>query len=255
MTPEQLAAALSALSRGEVPTLPDGKEIDLGGGSSRWLGAWVPGTDGDTFPAGTGLAIQPGEVLIVQIHYNTSSVSPTADQSQVVFDVAPTVAHAAFVLPFTDLGWVTGLSLLGPAMEIPAGDPSVTLSSDVDVDGLMFGRARSAIGLAPGEPLRLHAVGQHMHQLGTSGRIEKVSSAGEETCLLSLPHWDFHWQGAYTLARPVDLASGDAVRISCTWDNSAENQTTPGAEPRDVAWGEGTGDEMCLGTAFLTAAY
>ena len=46
-----------------------------------------------------------------------------------------------------------------------------------------------------------------------------------------------------------------SLRISCTWDNSAENQpVVAGAviEPQDVQWGEGTTDEMCLGILLVT---
>jgi len=38
---------------------------------------------------------------------------------------------------------------------------------------------------------------------------------------------------------------GDSIRVECHWNNSA-----PGAV--DVNWGEGTGDEMCLGLFYMT---
>ena len=51
------------------------------------------------------------------------------------------------------------------------------------------------------------------------------------------------------------LGPDDAVRLSCRWDNSPENQPIVDGvalEPRDVSWGEGTTDEMCLGNLYIT---
>jgi hypothetical protein len=43
----------------------------------------------------------------------------------------------------------------------------------------------------------------------------------------------------------VRLDPGDKLRVECTWDNPTM---------KDVTWGEGTGDEMCLGTFYYTLA-
>jgi hypothetical protein len=55
----------------------------------------------------------------------------------------------------------------------------------------------------------------------------------------------------------MQLTSSDLLQIECTWDNSPQMQPmvdgTP-LPPRDVNWGEGTRDEMCLGTFYWTAA-
>ena len=51
------------------------------------------------------------------------------------------------------------------------------------------------------------------------------------------------------------LEAGDRVEMTCVWDNSPENQPVVGGvkqTPRDVTWGEGTLDEMCLGGVTLT---
>jgi hypothetical protein len=72
---------------------------------------------------------------------------------------------------------------------------------------------------------------------------------------VGIPAWDFSWQGAYPLEAPVVLAPSDELFLSCTWDNSAENQPIVDGEvgaPRDVSWGEGTSDEMCLSTLYVT---
>jgi hypothetical protein len=70
----------------------------------------------------------------------------------------------------------------------------------------------------------------------------------EVQILLDIPAWDFHWQGSYLYETPIPVRAGDAVRISCVWDNTQE---TP---PRYILWGEGTQDEMCLGALLLKPA-
>jgi hypothetical protein len=63
--------------------------------------------------------------------------------------------------------------------------------------------------------------------------------------MLRIPRWDFHWQNGYELKQAKVVRPGDRITIECHWDNSL-----PGAT--DVSWGEGTGDEMCLGILYLT---
>ena len=48
---------------------------------------------------------------------------------------------------------------------------------------------------------------------------------------------------------------GDQFVLECHWDNSAANQPVlegQRIEPRDLNWGEGTHDEMCLTGFYLT---
>ena len=76
--------------------------------------------------------------------------------------------------------------------------------------------------------------------------------------MLDIPRWDFHWQSVFELEEPLRVEPWQELSIACEWDNSAENQ--PAGEdgerlpPRDVAWGEGTRDEMCLGILYVTRA-
>lgn len=69
--------------------------------------------------------------------------------------------------------------------------------------------------------------------------------------MLQIDDWDFHWQGSYGFRQSEIVRRGDQVSIECHWDNSPANQHDGGA-PKNVNWGEGTGDEMCVGF-FLTA--
>ncbi len=95
------------------------------------------------------------------------------------------------------------------------------------------------------QPFAVHSAALHMHTLGTHARLEVLHPASETECVLDIPHWNFGWQNTFGLRQPKVVRPGDQLAIECHWDNSA-----PGA--RDVNWGDGTSDEMCLGVLYIT---
>lgn len=262
LDPAELQEWFASLSPGDIAQLlqgqqPDGVEVpaSLAGFGSNWLGSWVPGTPNPPFPEGTGVLLQPGDQLIVQMHYNTLSAEPVADQSSIALMLAKDVERPAVVIPFTDIGWVTGIPLFGEPMDIPAGSPNASASTESGNGDLILRNLRSDLGLGPDDDMLIHRVGLHMHELGRTGRLSKIEESGAESCVLQIDDWDFAWQGSYTLTEPMRFGPDDALRLACTWDNSPENQPIVDGvplEPRDVTWGEGTTDEMCLGTLYVT---
>ncbi len=209
-----------------------------GGPRPQWLGAWVPGSDTGALPEGTGVRVEPGTRIAVQMHYHTlPGVGP--DQSTLAIRTADSVERRAHVLPFTNPAWVTGQT----PMLIPAGAPAVTHSFAADLSKSIAIIAPDG-ELASGDPLIVHAASTHMHTLGVASKISVERADGGSECALSIPRWDFDWQGQYQLREPLRLELGDKLRIDCTWNNAA------GA--KDVLWGEGTGDEMCLGVVYVT---
>lgn len=222
------------------------------GGPASWVGSWAPGTTDATLPEGTGIRIEPGSMMILQLHYNTQSNEPASDQTQVELSLAAAVERPAITLPFTNFQWVTG----GEPMLIPAGDPSVTHAFEVPTSNPLLRQRLSAAGIGADDGFLVHAAGLHMHTLGTSGSLGVGRNGSAEDCMLRIDEWDFGWQGGYTLREPMRVDPQDSLRISCTWDNSAENQPVVDgevAQPRDVEWGEGTFDEMCLGVLYVSA--
>ncbi len=241
------AEALDASEEGPGWTCFAGPGVGSGRSSFHWLGAWAPGSNGAEFPEGTGLRIEPGSRIALQIHYNTLTAGAVPDRTKLQFRVEESVEHEALVIPFTSPDW-TG----SDAMSIPAGEADVKHSwalplslyaSFVDGD------------FSASEPLLLHAAALHMHELGTKASLRL--NREENACVLDIPTWDFHWQSVFNLAEPMRVESSDQLRITCHWDNTAENQPVVDGErlpPKDVAWGEGTRDEMCLGILYVTKA-
>ncbi|HVI02174.1 MAG TPA: hypothetical protein VM869_25850, partial [Enhygromyxa sp.] len=225
---------------------------DAGVQEARWLGSWAPGGRAAVFPEGTGARLEPGSRVVIQVHYNTSSSGPVADQSGIELSLADTVERPLITTPATNVAWVVGAI----PMSIPAGDPDVTHSTLIDLRSGYWGAQTAEAGAAADEDLVLHVSGLHMHQLGVSARLSIIRNAdAAEECVLEIPEWDFGWQGGYQLVDPIRIHPGDKVKLQCWWDNSAENQPIIGGEkvePIDVAWGEGTRDEMCLAVLSLT---
>ncbi len=195
-----------------------------------WLGAWAPGSQGYDYAEGTGVRIEPGSKLVMQLHYNSLTAGVLPDQTAVRLKVDTSVEKEAVLQPWTNPAWVGG-----SGMEIPPAMNDV--SHQFSADPTLY--------VTDGQPIMIHTSFLHMHQLGKSGRVSISHPDGSETCLLDIPAWDFHWLGAYALREPVRLDPGDKLSLRCTWDNPTMNE---------VSWGEGTGDEMCLTGVYYTLA-
>jgi hypothetical protein len=140
--------------------------------------------------------------------------------------------------PWADPAW-----LRPGGMAIPAGKSDVRYRFGFDLAPVLS-RVTNGV-FRDNEPFTVHGAALHMHTRGSWARMEIERKTGETDCMLHIPRWDFHWQGGYAFTQPKVVRPGDRVSVECHWDNSQ-----PGA--KDVSWGEGTGDEMCLGTFYMT---
>ncbi len=194
--------------------------------NTRWLGSWAPGGGASTFPQGTGLQVAPGSLVAFQVHYYVEpGTTPEPDQSSIQLKIEEQAQGWGDVQPWTDVQWVLGLG-----MEIPPETQGVTHTF--------------SYALGQSDRFAMHSLALHMHTLGRSGRMVVKHEDGSETCLIDVPAYDFNWQRSYLLETPYVAVPGDTIELTCTWDN-------PGSE--QVSWGDGTGDEMCLGISYLSA--
>lgn len=214
------------------------------------VGAWVPGTFGTDYPAGTGIKVVAGSKLVIQMHYNTTTAKPVPDRTSVRVRVDKDVATEAYIMPFTNPLWVKNKS-----MPIPAGAPDTR--HEFSYDAVTAVNLRTKGALAADKPFKVHTAALHQHLHGTRSTLEvtkKDGAAGQ--CLLDIANWDFHWQGSYSFLEPKTVNPGDAFHIACHWDNSEQNQplNSDGRRmpPQDLNWGENTTDEMCIGFMYIT---
>jgi hypothetical protein len=209
-----------------------------GGPSRVMLGGWAPGSLGSDFPPGTGLAVEPGGAVVMQVHYNIGAAGALPDASEVWFKVDDTVEKVAQIQPWANPQWLNG------QMPIAAGDEDVMHAFEFD-----------ATVLTNGGDFTIYTAALHQHNLGTRSKASIERAGGGSECLLQIDDWDFHWQGSYAMRQTTTFHQGDKLRVECHWDNSPENQPMVGGElqpPQDVNWGEGTGDEMCVGFFYIT---
>jgi len=208
------------------------------GSSQEWIGGWAPGGQGFDMPVDTGLRVEPGSLIVLQVHYNTLFDDPAADVTGIQLKVDSTVDKEVRTQPWANPGWLQG------TMNIPANDTDVMHSFQFDMTVLNDGK-----------PFLVHSAGLHMHTLGTRGVLKINRANGDSDCLLKIDDWDFNWQDGYALAEPERFEPGDQMYLECHWDNSLENQPIVDGSPlppRDVNWGDGSTDEMCLGVLLLT---
>lgn len=221
----------------------DGVGYPCFGSPGTWdaeaMAGWAPGQRPEVYGEGVARRLAKGSVLVLQVHYNTLGLDPSAipsDRTAVELwtlpeGETPQLEVRSIPLPDTDLN-------------IPAGDPNVVEESTVSL-GQLNGLRRT-IGVFP-----------HMHTLGTSIRLDVAHSDGSSQCLVDIPDWNFAWQQAYFFdeAEKVLIRNDDELKLRCTFDNSpAHQQSVNGVlqEPRQVGWGEGTHDEMCLVYLYVT---
>ncbi|MEZ4431993.1 MAG: hypothetical protein R3F65_06225 [bacterium] len=201
---------------------------------ASFFSVWAPGNEGFTLPDGAAIQIPAGSTLVMQMHYNllAQGPEPAPDRTAIaLWTLPPGVAPTARidVVGFADV-W----------LDIPAGAPA-----HVSEQVFRFADDGEIVAVAP-----------HMHLLGERIRLDVEPAAGEPTCLVDIPRWDFDWQDAYWLreGEGITVAAGDALRMSCTHDNSPAAQPIVDGmpqSPRPVGWGDGTLDEMCLAFALV----
>ncbi len=208
-----------------------------GGGSDwtsgRWLGAWAPGGKNTDFPEGVGLKMEPGSKVVVQIHYNAAEDSQP-DQTTVDYKVDPSVEREAYMMPWADPDWLSG------SMHIPAGAESTVYTWELDPTVVMSFITDAIPGF---QPFLMYSASHHMHLRGVRGTQIIKRADGTEECLVDIPNYDFNWQTRYRFAEPKVFNPGDRLTLQCEWDNR-DGDTA-------LNWGEGTGDEMCLGVYFI----
>jgi hypothetical protein len=220
-----------------------------GAGIQTWLGAWAPGGMGGMYPPDTGIRVEPGSKIVLQVHYNLQSAAgDTSDQTHVEVALADSVAHPAILLPWANYDWS-----MGSGMDIPAFQADV--EHDFLHDPTPYMAQWSGGQIQANVPLHLYSASLHQHLLGKSSRLEILRKTGGSECLLDIPRWDFHWQRSYRFTESKVLNPGDKLKVTCHWDNSAAAQPLINGvqqTPRDVKWGENTTDEMCLGVVYVT---
>jgi hypothetical protein len=93
------------------------------------------------------------------------------------------------------------------------------------------------------EDITIHALWPHMHFRGKDMTFVLTQPNGRQETLLSVPHYNPHWQITYEPARPIRVRRGSTITAYGHYDNSAGNPHNPAPEA-EVRFGPQGVDEM-----------
>ncbi|MFG1607948.1 monooxygenase [Actinoplanes sp. NPDC049265] len=236
---------------------------------SAWVDTWTPGGSETLLDQDAGFRLEPGSLMILQIHYNLLT-DKGSDQSTVRLRLTDGTANTKRLVTWpvqapTELPCAAGES--GPLCDRAASLADVGRRFGADVGTLeermidMCSNGKPVPGntqhcdIPVPRPATVYAGFGHMHLLGRSIKVELNPGTPKARTLIDVPEFNFDDQRLRPLATPVDVNPGDKLRVTCTHDASLRRQlpqlkTLP---PRYVVWGDGTSDEMCLG--LLTVSF
>jgi hypothetical protein len=218
------------------------RELNMG---NYWLAHWAPGMDGHVFPEGTGIRMEPGAGLVVQMHYYSKDAPGQADSGTTMeFMTARTVDRPAIHLAQTRNEWLVGEQT--GSMVIQPGTRATYQLSDELVQLVPMIARLTGVPQDRIEALEIHSANLHMHAHGHSGKITLTNQFGRREVLLSVPRWDLRWQRDFTFEEPkvfgVRQLRGVALNVECTFHNRTDQV---------VYGGYGSFDEMCFNFAYI----
>ena len=193
-----------------APQVKTKEQPDTSALPSDFLVGYAPGQPAEILRPGHAKLIKAGSDIVFQVHY-TPHGHATKDQSRlgIIFAKQPPQQR------------VLTLSATNGTFKIPPGDPNYRVDADFTV----------------GADVKLSGLHPHMHGRGKDFEYRVVFPSGESQTLLSVPHYDWHWQNWYNLTDPVALPKGSKIECTAHFDNSANNPEN--ADPgKEVTWGE-----------------
>ena len=268
------SSPLGATSMGGLAALP-------------WLYGWSPGHGADTIDAGYGVVIPAGSLIVLQVHYNSLAGKKSVTSK---LNVWTEDAAASGRVPLTSRQYVAApdLPCVAPYNDVKKYPLCNHTASLADLAKRFGDSARSFTqlleavcnhGLYPANssmpgatsatctwgfndntPVTIHKIWPHMHMLGRSFTIQlchqdATCASANSTTLLVVPSYNFDNQFGYSLPNPVTMSKGDYVKVTCTYDPALRklNPQTKKLAPRYITWGDGSSDEMCLGTVIVSS--
>jgi hypothetical protein len=235
-------------------------------GEPGLIAGWAPGQDPAIYPGNSGVLMQPGDVLVLQIHYHYDR-TPIPDQSGISLQLAAANSGVKPIMIVNPLAPVEIPCMPGDVA--PLCNRNAALLDDFRLYGGVGLAERALLGLCGQSAAQMTAgfagishssctrpvpvsgslisVFGHMHTLGQSIRLTLDAGTPREKVLLDIPNWNFDWQMNYALAAPLHVNSGDTVRMDCTWDRTLD----PNRKSKYIVFAEGTEDEMCFSTYAL----
>ncbi len=235
-------------------------------GQAGLIAGWVPGQDPVVYPNDSGILMQPGDALVLQVHYHYDT-TPVPDRTTVAIQTNPGSDNLRRIDIINPIAPVEIPCM--PGDTAPLCDRNAALAEDntaVRPDRLRGGGG-PARTLRTRRPTRLPRTSRtgsrrrrcdytvpesgtivtvfgHEHTFGKSFRLTLDPDTPNPTVLLDIPTWNFDWQMNYGLAQPIHVNAGQKIQMDCSWDRSLD----PNRASKYIVFAEGTEDEMCFST-------
>jgi Copper type II ascorbate-dependent monooxygenase, C-terminal domain len=241
-------------------------------GETPWLTAWAPGHGADVLPAGTGVKLPAGSLVIMQIHYNLLRGDKPVRAKLTLHTVpasTPLKPLSLTLMPAPpDIPCPAGVT--GPLCNRSASLADLSQRFGADAAGFDY-TLEDICGRNPMNPptgdttacswgvrggQKIVRVGVHMHLLGRGMKIVLDPGTPQAKTLVNVTNYDFNYQRSYTLKHPVLTHRGDTIGVTCTYDPTLRQELPQLRKlpPRFVTWGDGSSDEMCLGLVQTVSA-
>ncbi|MFN3529538.1 MAG: T9SS type A sorting domain-containing protein [Bacteroidia bacterium] len=189
----------------------------------NWYG-WAPGAAAKYFPANIGKQLPAGADILVQMHYAPSPIAEYDSSSiNLFYDRSNEVSR------LEQIAFISPQNLTNGPFFIPA-----------NAKRTFNGRFRINAEIS------LLSVFPHSHLIGTDWKVFAVRPGNDTVNLISIPEWDFNWQGFYYFPRLIRLPANSWIYAEASYDNTAANPNNPNSPPQNISWGENTTDEMYL---------
>jgi hypothetical protein len=186
------------------------------------LGVYTPGTSFEAYPAGTARLLKGGgnSYINFNIHYTTTG-KPETDRSQLALWLTSTPPeHQLFREP------AAVKTILANGRELLTDDAGTKAEgTEVAIPPIpAYAENYELIGMtAYTEAVTIYQFQPHAHVRAKDFRYTVVYPDGREETVLSVPKYDFHWQLAYDLERPLHLPAGSKLVVTAHYDNSSKN--------------------------------
>jgi len=195
-----------------------------GSSTATLVTGWVPGQGKYTLPGGMGIELQANANIIMQIHYPAGAIGQT-DSTRVQFKFSGGSVRNVSLLPILNHDY----NMTDGPLFIPAN----TIQTFHEQETAFL--TASVLTVAP-----------HMHLLGKSIKSWAVDPNGDTIPFISIPEWQFMWQGFYNFRQPVKVPAGSQLFAEAVYDNTSNNLYNPNTPPQNVSAGEATTDEMMI---------
>lgn len=202
---------------------PKGRSKGMSSTTGEFLAAYVPGHRAPHYPKGMAKLIPAGSKLAFQLHY-TPIGTAQKDLSRLGLVFAKPDEQIEQVVVTQQASNHRGLVIPPHADNHRVEARSQTAPTDVEILAFM----------------------PHMHLRGKSFSYAAHFPDGRKETLLDVPHYDFNWQTAYRVAKPIELPKGAYLQCVAHFDNSENNLSNPDPT-QTVRWGDQTWNEMMIG--------